>query len=257
LHQPFDEVVASTVTTCFNGNCATKRPLDSIRNYGIDAPGQPRRILYEAGEAVDRGEGWTELVLSVPAGPYSDGDRYRVSITKADGSRVLDVERGFNYRIDEPNGSECEPTCHDARAKLYETSTSGLSCGGASCVTSVSIKAHLPIDGPSFRALLTLCRNDVCSTADGGLVQAYPHMRGALQSTLSTVHTDEGFEISMYLSPEEADLADGDVYRVKIVDPVTGTVLKTWQQSVTYDADFPNSPECDVFPCRHAALVLD
>lgn len=256
LHQSFDDVVGSAVTTCFNGACTTTTPRDSIRNLGIDASSRPRQISYEGGQVIDHGEGWTELSLYVPRGPFSNGDRYRVAIVKADGARLIDLERNFIYTIDQPNGSECNPTCHSALARLYEASPSGLTCGGRTCFTGVSVRARIPTNG-SYGAILTLCRNSVCSTADGGLVQRFLTLQGELPSTLTSVERDGVFEISMYMFPESALLADGDVYRVRIVDPYTGAVLKAAEKSVTYDAVFPNSVECDVVPCREAVVELD
>ncbi len=174
----------------------------------------------------DLGEGWTTLSLFAQnPGPFLDGDRYRVAVKGADGAPILEVERRFEYVIAQPNGPECDPTCHVASVNLYEDSPSGLTCRGARCVTFLRLITHLPDTAEASRSIVTVCRNAVCATTDNRLAYAHVTFEGELRAGFSQFSREGVFEISISMSPDPAVLGDGDVYRIRIVDSVTGAVL--------------------------------
>ena len=175
----------------------------------------------------------------------------------ADGVPILEVERRFEYVIAQPNGPECDPTCHVASVNLYEDSPSGLTCRGTRCVTSLRLITHLPDTSEAARSIVTVCRNAVCATTDNRLTYFDVKFEGELRAAFSQFSRDGAFEISIGMSPDSAVLADGDVYRIRIVDSVTGAVLKTVEQSVAYETSSPSDAACDLHPCRGGLFTLD
>jgi hypothetical protein len=238
FHRPIDELVDATITTCLGDTCTSHRPRDQ-------------------GELVDVGEGWTTLSLfAANPGPFANGDRYRVSVKRADGAPILEVERNVDYVIAQPNGPECDPTCHVASLNLYEDSPSGLTCAGTRCFTAFSLITHLPDKDWAGSSIVTVCRNAVCATTDKALIDGYPRFQGELRAAVSHFLRDGVYEVSISMSPDPAVLADGDVYRIRMVNAL-GAVVKESEKAVTYETPSPNGGACDLHPCRQGIFVLD
>jgi hypothetical protein len=121
----------ATFTACFNATCATAvfgPPLtDGGPTYTFDdhflaltGPLSNQYLRFDddesGGTAVQfqlnpyllESDGGVDI-LSV-----HDGDSYTMKIVGADGSTILDATRTTSYMSYQPNGADCDPTCHEA-----------------------------------------------------------------------------------------------------------------------------------------------
>lgn len=103
---------------CRNGACESLPVLWSERQPSMsDCRGAGR--LYCS--LVSRKDGTLDflLLLVPPKGEdveryFQDGDRYKVSITAADGTTLFLVDQAVTYHRFYPNGPECDPGCKGA-----------------------------------------------------------------------------------------------------------------------------------------------
>jgi len=245
VHRPVDEVASAAITTCYNNDCKTQRPLDSL----------DRARRWKNGTLFDGGEGWTRMALVVhsPETPREDGDVVRVAVVAPDGKPIMKVERALTINPrPNPNGESCGDDCRYANVTLFENSPSGLKCGNGAVGALVQVEVLLrSIEGYVARnAKLTVCRNTVCSTSAKTLESNDNTLEGDLVGTLSRSSTS----LVVRLSPLPPQLTDTDRYSVSVVDGATNEVLFAREEPADYETSFPNSAECDVYPSRQATI---
>lgn len=103
---------------CRNGSCEILPVLWSERQPSVsDCRGAGRMYC----SLLSRKDGTIELRLTLVNPPgedveryFQDGDRYKVSITAADGATLFVVDQAVTYHRFYPNGPECGPSCKSA-----------------------------------------------------------------------------------------------------------------------------------------------
>jgi hypothetical protein len=144
-------------------------------------------------------------------------------------------------------------------------------CTLIGCGLGVLLVAPLSDAAADVQSLsIEVCLNDKCvdgqfndaGSAQGVETASFPDDSGEREKNQSPFvqafirRSGEGFELEVEYWPwRQAELRDGDQFSVTARDTAGGTVFSV-SQTVTYSESYPNGKECDVVPCRHAAIRL-
>jgi hypothetical protein len=101
----------ATITACWQQMCATAS-LPALT-------GQDAAYFAMQADGIDA-NGWLETddngvyveVTVNPLGTVDNGDSYRLLVVDASGQTLLDRQAIATYTIFQPNGPDCDPTCH-------------------------------------------------------------------------------------------------------------------------------------------------
>ncbi len=249
-------LLASTATLCVDGACA---PL------AITAPTSDSPSASLEGGFVDLGGGWVMYTWRPLIGALVDGDVFRLTVTGPGGASLLDVTRTVSIPPP-PEENGCDDGCGgDASTTydLYASSLSGQTCQGDGLGSTVTLTGDLGGLALTASNTMTLCQQEQCGTVtlaqdevdngqevDGNV--AYSPLRGFDVELNVTASGAIGGTYSIELSAEPEQLADGDVYTVKIDD---GAVY-TRQATATYTKNYPDGQSCDAMPVKTAHVKL-
>jgi hypothetical protein len=223
--------------------------------------------VYASGRVVPEPDGWVLVVAQATGtfggtpdkpGPFQalapgDGDRYRLAVTGADGTPLLDVRRGVNYLDSYPNGKTCDiVACKTGTINAWPTSAADVTCSGNAIVAQASFTLY-PTDPVPDNSTIRVCRNDVCDVFDGflGLGPGEQAAGGTLPGPVLASYelTNGGLKLVVIVDSDPAAVADGDHYVLSLVDPL-GASLASVDTNATYTATTPNEPGCDPYPSR-------
>ena len=120
VHPPAGASLAgATFAICLNGKCSS-----AVAGGGEGGPSSDATHIVMSGDVgiqtADISGGNVTFVYaedeSNPATKiHTSGDTYRVSIIGADKSTLVDATRTVTYpNTSQPNGPDCDPTCHNA-----------------------------------------------------------------------------------------------------------------------------------------------
>jgi hypothetical protein len=233
-HVPFTpiELAGANLRVCRNNDCATGTATTMNWSRLIGAS-------FEASaELVDEYDGYTlaEVTASVVG---TDGDVWSISITSATGETLLSVRRPVPYDHIQDCGGAWST---EAQLDLYPTSLSDIECGGASCRAGVGVDGSFMTTDLTTPVTITLCRNG------NALCTSYTWPISRFLRSGNTV----GYAVGTV--DDSAVLADGDVYRLTVVQGAAPLVDQSW--TVTYVATFLNGWLCDPVPCRTQSLMV-
>jgi hypothetical protein len=262
-------VEAATITFCLNGTCTTGT---SAEDGGASSGAGPVLVtlpgpLPGTATIASEGNGWTSVSVQFEgfftAADASDtnvqpftavsGDRYALTITGADGAKLLDFNRAAHYSDFYPNGKDCDQTpCEVASLNAWPASANGLTCSGHPIVADAKITLH-PTPPPAG-STVRVCRNDVCNVTSA--LRFAVSGDSAEEGTLGGGPLIASYEISsagtqlvLHVSSDPAVLADGDHYVASVSDP-SGAALASADFHATYNTMTPNEPGCDPYPSR-------
>jgi hypothetical protein len=178
------------------------------------------------------------------------------------GATLYAFDRAVRYdRAPVPDG--CEARCTEAEVRVYPSSPSGLTCSAHACAAGLTLRgttrvARHDMEGGTLR----VCRNATCAGLTIGALptattdQSAFVVHGALDAAIViSLTADAVFGVTVVITADPADLADGDAYQVELLNSVSGRVLG-FAMPVTYAESFKDGAECDVVPCRTAEGAL-
>jgi hypothetical protein len=126
LRVPFSRVRESTITVCLNQGCYTgsfatlAEPEAPSSGRVVSFPKPEERDathtpLIEAIVWSDERGGYRLDVFYIPWAPnVKDGDEYTVTVVDKQGRKLVDVREKVSYKVSQPNGPRCGPTCRHA-----------------------------------------------------------------------------------------------------------------------------------------------
>jgi hypothetical protein len=142
-------------------------------------------------------------------------------------------------------------------------------CTTMGCQPGATIVVNVDAPASSLAgSTLEVCRNDVClsgdfrdiSDAGQGIYAASLSMPNSSTrvasdpwASASVATTDAGVRIDIYYGSR--DVAHGDSYHVRLV-AATGETLADYEKTVTYEAFYPNGPDCDENPCWRVGITF-
>ena len=245
----------------------------SVDGGAVSDPGIPEvdfewsSGLYASGRIIPEPDGWVLVVAQASGtfggtldkpGPFQplvpgDGDRYRLGVTAADGSSLLDVRRGVNYLDTYPNGKACDVVaCKAGTINAWPTSAADVTCSGNPIVAQASFTVY-PTDPVPDGSTIRVCRNDVCDEYKAflGLGPGEQAAGGTLPGPVLASYelTNGGLKLIVIVDSDPAAVADGDHYVLTLVDRL-GATLASLDTRATYTATTPNEPGCDPYPSR-------
>jgi hypothetical protein len=148
----------------------------------------------------------------------------------------------------------CTCTCLGALA----CSACSSDCGDAGCVSAVF--ADGTVETSSQRLIVTACLNQRCASAD--VDRAAASCKKLTLSSDSRVCFSEAapgrLRVALEVHSIGGELAfnSGDVLGLEITEQDTTSVVTNVQLPVTYEAVYPNGPDCDDQPCQAASVTF-
>ncbi|MCL2778667.1 MAG: hypothetical protein FWD73_11735 [Polyangiaceae bacterium] len=107
------ELDGAAVTACWQQMCATAS-LPTLTGQGAAYFAMQGDGIRANGLLESDGNGvYVEVTVS-PLGTVANGDSYRLSVVDASGQTLLNGQAIATYTILQPNGPDCDPTCHTA-----------------------------------------------------------------------------------------------------------------------------------------------
>ncbi len=212
---------------------------------------------------LDLGDGW--IVYKWVAPQLSLGDTFRLTITTSTGDSLLDVSQTLTSGPPSSgDGSECNYCAGSVLSEfdLYPTSKSGVSCDNGAVGTNVQLTGNLGDVPLTAASTFTLCLGSTCSTtpalaatatSDEGTVTGYSAQPAeGFRVTVDTDASGKGGSFTVVLDAYPEQLADGDMYSVRLDD---GAVYSR-QTTVKYDLSYPDGMACDAMPIKTANVQL-
>jgi hypothetical protein len=236
------------LTICRNGFCSAGKPV-----WAAPQDGWERADFVLAGDLSTTsanvsvspdGRAWIQVATQLER----SGDRFDLRLVDVQGATLLDFSRSLRYDQREACGQECLT----GSIRVWPDSPSGLTCSARTCGSGVAITADVTLpDGRSGDISIEICRNDLC----GSVLWPSLSRAGSLGAGVSERSLGANrMEFRITTNDDPADLADGDRYRVTIMDDQQN-VLAAIDRTVTYDATYPNGSECDPYPCRWVEIA--
>jgi hypothetical protein len=257
---------AAGVEVCRNGACSTRGDAVTSGVSGSEQRFALRGALAGSGTitSIDAATSRLTIAIDDPGAAQADGDTYALTVRDgSSGATLYAIERTVLY--DRPAVAEgCPARCSQAAVRVYPSSASGLTCSARACTAGLTLRGTTRVARHDLEgATLHVCRNATC----GGLTltsalpagpsdQAAFVVHGALDAAIVIAVSPDGvFGVTVAVTADPADLTDGDLYQVELLNPGGGRVLG-FSMPVTYAESFPDGADCDVVPCRTADGAL-
>lgn len=258
-----DVLETAKVTLCVDAQCDELIPSGQVPMEGSSVDPNFGALagvhLHGVATLTDEGQGWLTLSLGeVWPAPEAASAHYQLRIVDAAGEVLLDVAREATFNVTYPNGPNCAPGCTSGTVSLYADSPSNVVCSSNACHAGFSWSQDIRWSANGQNADVEVCRGEACAAGiirRGGDFASRRNLEGALTGALETEGLSaDATEVRLVAGAETRALADGDRYRVLVIERETGIALATFDRTVTYDNSYPNGPTCDPHPCRTATV---
>jgi hypothetical protein len=127
-------------------------------------------------------------------------------------------------------------------------------CGDAGCVSAVFMDGS--IDTTSQQLVVTACFNQRCASGELDLgVARCARLALSSDSRICAAEAAPGrlaMTLEVHSIGGEVPFNNGDVVTLEVADKSTSAVVADVERAVTYEAVYPNGPDCDDQPCQAA-----